>query len=108
MKEIAITSTIKVPTADEIRATARIPSSTEPEHALVVRCFVEGYEFSEAASRAVYECMLEADESLKSIIAGDVVEAYCDENGITWRGIRVLSITDYNEHFVIEAIVKTV
>ena len=41
MKEITITTTttVKIPTADEIKATARIPSPIEPERALVVRCF---------------------------------------------------------------------
>ena len=52
--------------------------------------------------------MAEADESLRNTIAGDVVEAYCDENGIRWASMRVVSITKYNEHFVIEAIVKTI
>lgn len=70
MKEITITTTttVKIPTANEIKATARIPSPIEPERALVVHCFVDGYEFSEAASHAVYECMAEADESLKTLL----------------------------------------
>lgn len=110
MKEITITTTttVKIPTADEIKATARIPSPIEPERALVVHCFVDGYEFSEAASRAVYECMAEADESLRNTIASDVVKAYCDENGIQWASIRIVSIAKYDKHFVIEAIVKTI
>lgn len=110
MKEITITTTttVKIPTADEIKATARIPSPIEPERALVAHCFVDGYEFGEAASRAVYECMAEADESLRNTIASDVVEAYCDENGIQWASIRIVSIAKYDKHFVIEAIVKTI
>ena len=108
MKEITITSTIKMPTADEIKAAIKNNiSPIEPKQAVLVHCFIEGYDFSNEASKAVYECMSEADEFLRNTIASDVVTAYCNENKIKWGNIRVISVTNYGKHFVIEAIVET-
>lgn len=107
MKEITITSTIKLPTADEIKAAVKSKSPIEPKQAVVVHCFVDGYDYGDEANKAVYECMNEADESLRNTIASDVVAAYCDENKIKWGSIRVLSVANYGKHFVIEAVIET-
>ena len=105
MREITITSTIKMPTNGEIKTVAKQASPIEPRQATIVTCFVNGYEFENEADKAVYECMKEADAFYKNQIASDVVSAYCEAHGIEWGIIRILSINHYGKHYVIEAVI---
>jgi hypothetical protein len=41
----------------------------------------------------------------RNSIASDVATAYCDENHIKWRTLRVISVSEYPTHFVIESLV---
>lgn len=100
----------ELPTKEEIKEAASHQYTFEPEQVQLVRVFVMGYEFENAASRAVYKAMKENEWCYQSIIAGDVVEAYCEDKGIEWGTIRIINISHYENvtnsgHYVIEAIV---
>ena len=104
MKEITITTTIKVPTNDEIKEVAKNFTPIEPQQAMLITCFVYGYEYESEPNKAVYECMKEADGIDKSRFANDVAVAYCTANNIKWHTVRVISVIEYAKHFVIEAV----
>lgn len=102
--------TVAFPTKEEIKEAASHQYTFEPEQVQLVRVFVMGYEFESAANRAVYKAMHDGEEYRQSIIASDMVEAYCEDKGIEWGTIRVINISHYENtknagHYVIEAIV---
>lgn len=101
----------ELPTEGEIYAVAAHQYTFEPERVQLVRVFVSGYTFESKANQSVYKAMYNVDKSWRNSIAGDVVAAYCENKGIEWGSIRVISINHYENksggHFVIEAIVAT-
>lgn len=102
--------TVSLPTKEEIKEAASHQYTFEPEQVQLVRVFASGYEFEGSANKAVYKAMRDNKECYQSIIASDMVEAYCEDKGIEWGTIRVINITHYNNtkdtgHYVIEAIV---
>lgn len=99
-----------LPTKEEIKEAASNQYTFEPEQVQLVRVFVMGYKFENEANKAVYRAMNENEQLWKSHIAGEMVEAYCEDKGIEWGTIRVINVMQYNNtkdggHFVIEAIV---
>lgn len=100
----------ELPTKEEIREAAAHQYTFEPEQVQLVRVFVMGYEFENAANRAVYKAMHNNEEFWQRRISEDIVEAYCEDKGIEWGSIRVIHISHYENsknggHYVIEAIV---
>lgn len=89
--------------AKEIKEAAKHQDTFKPEWVQLVRVFVEGYKWTNEAHKAVYRAM--EDERIRSQVAGDMVEAYCEDKGISWGRIQVISTTKYAGHYVIEAIV---
>lgn len=100
---------LKLPTEEEVKKAASHQYTFEPETVQLVRVIVNGYSFSDEASKAVYKVM--QDKHWESQVAGDMVTAYCEDKGIEWGVIQVIGIEHYQNgknggHFVIEAIVS--
>lgn len=107
MREITMTETILMPTDEEISASVKEKSPIPPQQVTLVTCFIEGFNYCTEEQKAVYKCMKMANKFYRASIASEVVTAYCNKAGIKWGTIRVIQISEYKEHFVIEAMATT-
>lgn len=90
------------PTQDEIKAVAGRYNPIKPKSALLITLFVDGYD---EKSKEVFRLMKYNYGGYdRKSIALDVACAYCDENNIKDRTLRVIGVTEYPSHFVIEAL----
>ncbi len=88
------------PTQDEIKEASREYSPIEPKSAMLITSFVFDH------SKEVFKLMKANYGGYdRNSIASDVATAYCDENHIKWRTLRVISVSEYPTHFVIESLV---
>lgn len=100
----------ELPAKEEIKEAATHQYTFEPEQVQLVRVFASGYKFESEASKAVYKAIQNNEHFWQWHIASDMVEAYCEDKGIKWGTIRVISVNHYPKgetegHYVIEAIV---
>lgn len=104
-----------LPTKEDIKEAAAHQYTFEPETVQLIRIFVHGDIFASEASRRVYNSMRKVadDNYWLNSIASDVAVAYCEDKGIEWGCVKVISINhhdhdknNYTGHYVIEAIVS--
>lgn len=94
-----VTEEREYPTQDEIKEVSRGYNPIEPKTAMLITCFVFDH------SKEVFRLMKDNYGGYdRNSIALDVACAYCDENNIKDRTLRVIGITECPTHFVIEAL----
>ncbi len=97
--KFTVTEEREYPTQDEIKEVSREHSPIEPKAAMLITCFVFDH------SKEVFRLMKDNYGGYdRNSIALDVACAYCDENNIKDCTLRVIGITEYPTHFVIEAL----
>lgn len=99
----------ELPAMEDIKKAAAHQHTFEPEQMQLIRVFADGYQHESEASRAVYRAMRSCEPWWQRQIASDMAAAYCEDKGIEWGRIRVISVQHYGGetegHYVIEAIV---
>lgn len=97
--KFTVTEEREYPTQDEIKEASRTHSPIKPKSAMLITCFVFDH------SKEVFRLMKDNYGGYdRNSIALDVACAYCDENNIKDRTLRVIGITECPTHFVIEAL----
>lgn len=97
--KFTVTEEREYPTQDEIKEVSRGYNPIEPKTAMLITLFVFDH------SKEVFRLMKDNYGGYgRNSIALDVACAYCDENNIKDRTLRVIGITEYPTHFVIEAL----
>ena len=97
--KFTVTEEREYPTQDEIKEASRTYSPIKPKSAMLITCFVFDH------SKEVFRLMKDNYGGYdRNSIALDVACAYCDENNIKDRTLRVINVIEYPTHFVIEAL----